>query len=313
MEACSTMKSEKIPTVSIGIPVYNGENYLEQALQSLLAQTYTDFEIIITDNASTDRSREICQKYVALDPRVRYYQNETNLGCTGNFNIVFKYARGKYFKWAPHDDLYEPTFLEKCVEPLERDPGIVLSYARTSIIDENGKFVRNHDVKLRIDVPEPHIRFHDLLVDYLVYEIYGIIRTDAIKRTPLFGGFGHEDGVLLAHLGLMGRFHEVPAHLFLNREHSQKSWNFYKDYRAYTVWLVPSKAGKILLPRWRMGYEYVKAIGSVKLGWKESLLCYLQMGFWIKTFWKSLIANVFIAAGQIIALPFKSKKKPLAE
>jgi glycosyltransferase involved in cell wall biosynthesis len=308
MEAYTIVESEKIPTISIGIPVYNGENYLEQTLQSLLAQTCKDFEIIITDNASNDRTREICQKYVALDPRVRYFRNATNLGCTGNFNIVFQYARGKYFKWAPHDDLYDPKFLEKCVEPLERDPGIILCYARTSIIDENGKFVKNHDIKLRIDVPEPHIRFHDLLVDYFVYEIYGIIRTDALKRTPLFGGFGHEDGILLAHLGLMGRFHEVAEHLFLNREHPQKSWNFYKNFRAYTVWLVPSKAGKILLPRWRMGYEYVKAIASVPLGWHESFLCYLQMGFWVKTFWKSLIANIVIAVYQIIKLPFRRLK-----
>ena len=128
------MSAMNTPKLSIGIPVYNGENYLEKAIQSFLTQTFQDFEIIITDNCSTDRTQEICQKYVTLDPRVHYFRNETNLGCTGNFNRVFQYAKGKYFKWAPHDDLYEPTFLEKCVEPLERAPGVVLCYTRTTVI-----------------------------------------------------------------------------------------------------------------------------------------------------------------------------------
>lgn len=303
------MDNQAIPKVSIGIPVYNGENYLEEAIQSLLGQTFKDFELIITDNCSTDRTGEICQKYVTLDPRVRYFRNETNLGCTGNFNLGFQYARGKYFKWAPHDDVYEPTFLEKCVNVLENDPCVVLCYTRTTIIDDDGKKVKNYDVKLRSDDPQPHIRFHDLLVNYMVYEIYGVIRSDALRQTPLFGGFGHEDGILLAHLGLLGRFYEVPEYLYLNREHKQKSWNYYKNYRTYTAWLVPSKAGKILLPRWRMGYEFVKAVASVRLGWKESILCYAQMGFWLKTFWKSLIANVVIAFYQLVTLPFQSSRR----
>jgi glycosyltransferase involved in cell wall biosynthesis len=301
---------KKTPKISIGIPVYNGDNYLEEAIQSLLAQTYRDFEVIITDNASTDRTQEICRKYEKTDQRIRYYRSETNVGCTANFNLVFKYAQGKYFKWAPHDDLYAPTFLEKLVEVLEQNPDVVLSYSRTSIIDAEGKIVKNYDVKLRSDAPEPHIRFHDLLVNYMVYEIYGLIRTDSLKQTPLFGGFGHEDGILLAHLGLLGRFYEVPEYLYLNREHPQKSWNFYKNYRTYTAWLAPEKAGKILLPRWRMGYEFVKAVASVKLGFRESCLCYIQMGYWLRTFWKSLIANVVIATFQIITLPFARRNKP---
>jgi GT2 family glycosyltransferase len=102
MEAHTIMEGEKIPTVNISILVYNSMNYLKQALQSLLAQIYKDFESIITDNASTDRSGEIGQKNVALDPRVRYFQNETNLGCTGNSSSVFKYARGKYYYMGSH-------------------------------------------------------------------------------------------------------------------------------------------------------------------------------------------------------------------
>jgi hypothetical protein len=223
--------------------------------------------------------------------------------------LVFTYARGEYFKWAPHDDLYEPTFLEKLVAVLDHHPDVVVAYARTSIIDEHGTWVKNYDSSLRIDAREPHIRFHEFLFDYMVYEIYGLIRSDVLRKTPLFGGFGHEDGVLLAHLGMLGRFQEVPEYLFLNREHPDKSWNFYKTYREYTVWLVPSKAGKILLPRWRMGYEYVNAIVAVPLERREKILCYLQMVAWIRTFWKSLIANLVIAAGELLTLPLRPLRR----
>lgn len=295
------------PKVAIGIPVYNGENYVGATIQSLLDQTYKDFELIVLDNASTDRTPEIVQEFAKKDPRIRYHCNPKNIGCTGNFNNVFMLSNSPYFKWAPHDDLYAPEFLEKCIEVLERDPKVVLCYTKTSIIDSEGKVVGKHEVKLRSDSSETHIRFHDLLVNFMVYEIYGVIRSDALKKTPLFGGFGHEDGVLLAHLGLLGRFHEVPEYLYFNREHAQKSWNFYKNYRDYTVWLVPSKAGKILLPRWRMGFEFAKSVASAPIGLRQRLLCYLQMGYWLRMFWKSLIANVVVAFFQFVALPFRKR------
>ncbi len=299
---------ERIPRLGIGIPVYNGENYLEETINSLLAQTFQDFEIFISDNASNDTTEEICRRFADNDPRFHYHRYENNRGATWNFNNVFKLSRNEFFKWAPHDDLYDPKFVEKCIEVLDGDNGVVLCYTKTTIIDENGKSVKKFETNLRVDNEKPHVRFHDLLVDYMVYELYGVVRSIALRKTPLFGGFGHDDGVLLAHLGLLGRYHEIQEYLYYNREHAQKSWNFYKTYREYTVWLDPTKAGKILLPRWRMGYEYVKAIASVELQWREKLLCYLQMSFWVKMFWKSLIANVVIAALQILALPFRLLK-----
>lgn len=297
--------TKAVPKLGIGIPVYNGENFLEETLTSLLAQTYQDFEIFISDNASTDRTPEICRRYAAADARITYVRYEQNRGATWNFNNVFRLSRNEFFKWAPHDDLYDPDFLKKCIAVLEADPGLVVCYTKTSIIDEHGAVVKQFDSTLRVGDPAPHVRFHDLLVDYMVYELYGVIRSEALRQTPLFGGFGHDDGVLLAHLGLLGRYHEIPEYLYYNREHPQKSWNFYKNYRDYTVWLDPTKAGKILLPRWRMGFEYVKAIRSVALPFGEKMRCYWQMSYWVRMFWKSLIANVVIAAFQIITLPVR--------
>src|SRR5262252_3377793 len=116
------------PTVSVGLPVYNGERYLEESIDSILAQTYTDFELIISDNASTDRTECICRRYAAADARVRYYRNERNIGGYPNHSRVFSLARGRYFRFAAHDDVCDRQLLARCVEALELHPEAVLSY-----------------------------------------------------------------------------------------------------------------------------------------------------------------------------------------
>ena len=93
------------PRVSIGLPVYNGQEFLEETLHSILNQTFNDFELIICDNASTDRTAEICRSFAKRDRRIRYYRNEINLGAAKNFNGVFFLARGEYLKWSDNDDL----------------------------------------------------------------------------------------------------------------------------------------------------------------------------------------------------------------
>src|SRR3989337_590294 len=124
-----------MPTVSIGLPVFNGEKYLRQALDSILAQTYQDFELIISDNASTDKTQQICREYVKKDSRIRYYRNKRNLGATRNHNRVFELSCGEYFKWASHDDLLAPEFLSRCVSVLDQDHSIVLCHSKTGRIN----------------------------------------------------------------------------------------------------------------------------------------------------------------------------------
>src|SRR5687768_13669514 len=114
------------PKVSIGLPVYNGADFIQACVASLLAQDYGDFEIVISDNASTDRTEEICRDLVAKDNRVRYFRNETNLGACPNYNKVFHHARGEYFKWAAHDDECHPAMIRRCVEVLSASPSSVV-------------------------------------------------------------------------------------------------------------------------------------------------------------------------------------------
>ena len=119
------------PRLTVGLPTYNGEEYLAQALDSLLAQTFTDFELIISDNASTDATESIARAYAARDPRIRYVRHPRNRGSAFNHTYVIREARGEYFKWASDDDLYAPDLLERCVEALDNRPEIPLAHAWT--------------------------------------------------------------------------------------------------------------------------------------------------------------------------------------
>lgn len=138
--------SNNQPRLSIGLPVFNGDKFLNKAIDSLLAQTFEDFELIISDNASTDKTEEICRTYAEKDQRIRYYRNEKNIGCARNFNRVFKLSSAEYFKWAAHDDLHAPNFLMKCVEVLDQNPSVILCHSQVYIIDEYGKFLQNYDL-----------------------------------------------------------------------------------------------------------------------------------------------------------------------
>jgi len=291
---------ETKPRVSIGLPVYNGENYLAKVLDSLLIQTFSDLEIVICDNASTDATQEICQAYVRKDSRVRYHRNDINLGPGPNYNRAFLLSRGEYFQWAAHDDLFAPDYLEKCVRVLDDDPSVVLCHAKTCFIDGDGRVTGNYDHHKPSDSPEPNVRFGALIHNVKCFEIFGVIRASALRRTPLQGSFGHADGILLARLGLLGRFHEIPEFLFFNRDHAEKSIYKYQTYRDYAVFYDPRNAGKILLPRWRMGYEYAKAVAGVPLGMRDRFLCSLRLLGWAARFWKSLLANIFFAGMQLV-------------
>jgi glycosyltransferase involved in cell wall biosynthesis len=281
--------------------VFNGENYLDEALDSILAQTYSDFELIISDNASTDRTEEICRAYAARDERVRYFRNETNLGVAKNYNRVFELSSGEYFKWAAHDDLCAPEYLERCVEILDREPDVVLCYPKTSIIDEHGEFVRNHFDGFNLRSAKPHERFRDFLhVHGLCNPIVGLIRARTLERTPLIGSYLSPDRVLLGELALRGKFYEVPERLFFRRDHPQRSMRANPDLDERLAWIDPARGGQIQLPRWRWLFEYLLAIRRVRLGWYEKLLCYVQMGRWVRWHWRKLKDDLVRAAKQIL-------------
>ena len=157
------MKKSKNPIVSIGMPVYNGEQWLGDAIESILNQSYDDFEFIISDNASTDNTQDVCERYAAADPRIRYIRNDKNLGANPNFNKVFTESRGTYFKWASCNDFLHPDMLNKCVAALENNSDAVLAFPNTKLfIQADGEYQEYDDIfSLTSDQPEK--RFQDLI------------------------------------------------------------------------------------------------------------------------------------------------------
>ncbi|HEY0450395.1 glycosyltransferase family A protein [Actinophytocola sp.] len=207
------------PRLTIGLPVYNGENYLAESIDALLAQTYSDFELVISDNASTDGTEEICRKYAEGDDRVRYVKQARNIGAAPNHNFVVDEARGELFKWASHDDLYAPDLVASCVGLLDANPDAVLAHAYMAIVDETGAVTQTYDYRLATDSPSAPVRFRDLLFTDGGDDMYGVIRTDVMRRIAPHDSYHNAGRKLVAELVLYGRFLQVPEVLFFRREH----------------------------------------------------------------------------------------------
>lgn len=296
-----------MPRVTIGLPVYNGEKLVGEALESLLGQTVGDFEIIISDNASTDGTEEICRGYVERDPRLRYDRSPTNVGAAGNFNRIFPLATGQYFKWAAHDDLLAPDFLERCVEVLDRDPSVVLCAPRAMIIDAAGEKRGLYEFEVKVDSDDAAERFRETLRGHKCYEVFGLIRTDVLKKTDLIGLYAHGDGVLLSDLALRGKFCELPEPLFFPREHDTQSMAMVWDYHAYTAWFDSGKAGKIVFPCWRILREYIRVVNRAPISIGRRMACRRHIAAWCVEWRRRLRGDLTAAARRVLGIPRKAK------
>jgi glycosyltransferase involved in cell wall biosynthesis len=272
--------------VSIGLPVYNGERFLAEAIESLLGQTYGDFELVISDNASTDSTGEICAAYARKDSRIRYYRTQHNIGCNPNFRRVFQLTSEEYFKWATHDDLHAPTFLEHIVAALNANPSIALCYARALMIDEAGNRLGERAYPLNLLDPEladPAERFWRVLdIDLGSPAVYGVFRRKFLEKTPLMGTTYAADQVLLAEVALRGMFCEIPEGLMLHREHDSRSVHENPTRHALVAWVEPSKRGKLTFPMWHRVGAYAAAIWRSSPDWRVAISCCIHLTRWMK-------------------------------
>ncbi len=277
------------PKLSIGVPVYNGQRYLEQALSSLVGQTFTDFELILCDNASTDNTGKICESFAARDSRIRYYRNAKNIGANPNFNRALELATGEYFKWAAYDDICLPTYLEKCIAALEADPSATLAHTRTAIIDEASKRIdldpqslaargitlkQIQDPPRRFDSNCASTRYADVLLrTKWVFEIFSVFRTAQLRSTGGMGDFYGTDKVLLANLALQGKFIEIDEDLFLRRNHAEQSSQM-KTAAQRAAWSGASKPAGILVSQRKCLAGYRRAISVAPLRMGQKLACH---------------------------------------
>ncbi len=308
--------SDDIPRVSIGMPAYNAADYIAEAIESLLAQTYTDFELIISDNASTDDTELICLTYAERDSRIRYYRQEENQGAFWNFHRVLELARGTYFKWAPHDDTCAPTLLERCVDVLDDNPEIALCYTHGAKVDQFGRrmtedpehadgskgvvhtgeagFPRQHH-----DSPKPWKRFLGVLLgSSWSADFFGVMRTDVLRKTCLIPQCYGGEKVLTGELALCGPFHAIPETLFFQRIHASASGsqNAAESQREFVN---PRLAKKFTSTRLRLLGGYVRAIQNTKLSFGERLRCYCVLLRYLAQVkkWKNVVWSAVAGTG----------------
>lgn len=281
-----------VPRLTIGLPVYNGGRYLTESIDSLLDQTYDDFELIISDNASTDNTSEICRRYEKQDPRVRYFRQPRNIGAAPNHNFVARQSRAELFKWAAHDDLYAPELLSRCVEALDKYPEVVLAHAWTAHIDNSGTVTRTFEYPLATASSRAPERFRSLLFCQGGDDYYGVMRARTVRCVAPQGSYHHADRTIVAEVGLYGPFYQVPSWLYFRREHPQQvegGWpeRAWPSARARCANMDPRRADRLRHPSIRLYGEYVwayvDALRRAPLSSPDRWECYRHLAHWLVT------------------------------
>jgi glycosyltransferase involved in cell wall biosynthesis len=282
------------PKVSVGLPVFNGKRFVAEAIESILAQTFEDLELVISDNASTDGTEEICRAYVEKDERVRYVRNRENLGAAYNYNQTFHLSSGMYFKWAAHDDAIRPQFLDRCVEILDRDSSAVIAYPRWKAIDEAGQPQDYAYAPWDVSSAVPYRRFRNAMAMAGLgsVPIFGLIRSEVLHSTGLHRAYAHGDHVLLSELSLYGTFHEIPEELQLHRWHAGRYSQSSSTSRR-VGWWAPASTRRFplpidtlrlaVLPVILRGMGHLGAVTRTPIGWREKVRCdaeFVRWGCW---------------------------------
>lgn len=269
------------PRVSIGLPVYNGQRFIEETITAILAQTWTDLELVISDNASTDRTEAICRAYAARDQRIRYFRNPDNFGAAENYNLAFRRARGEFFKWSAHDDLIAPEFVARCLTVLEADPGAVLCWPRTVDIDADGRPISDKQYELHADADDAVERFAEMIgMAHTCEAIFGLIRSAVLAQTPLIAPYADSDRVLLAELALRGRFRSLDEPMFFYRDHDERSTEVYPSRDERIAWFDPALAGRIVFPHFRQFVEYWRTPARAGLPARARWRCRVRLLPW---------------------------------
>ena len=260
--------------VTIGVPVYNGADYLEVAMDALLAQTHNNLEILIADNKSTDDSLAIAERYAQADDRVTVLSADENRGAAWNYNRVVEVASGSYFKWAAHDDICLPTYVERCADVLDADDATTLAYPKTIIIDGSGNMRNDYDDGLNLDATSSITRGAALLWRVgLCNAVFGVMRTADLRTTGMIQSFDSSDISLLAELALRGKFHEVNERLFLRRRHEAASRSANTSTEEVAAWFGPdAKSGRsVSLNKayqsavWRWDANILRRVGAAAM------------------------------------------------
>ena len=275
-----------VPRLSIGLPVYNGENFLAESIESLLGQTYEDFELIISDNTSNDGTEDICRTYAAQDSRIRYIRQQHNIGSAPNHNFVIKQARGELFKHASHDDLYARDLLTLCIAALDEHPQVVLAHSWSAVIDSSGAITELVEYPVDTAAPRAPDRLRSMLFDGWGDDEGGVIRTEVLRRTPLHASYHFADRTFTAEIALHGPFYMVPDWLYFRREHAGQGGKK-GNVRTRCAHMDPRRASRLTNPTIRLYTEYIwgyfSAIRHAPLSPAERRECYRVLASFVSS------------------------------
>lgn len=272
------------PTVGIGLPVYNGADYLRDAIESVLAQTFEDFELLICDNASTDATPEICREYADKDDRIRYVRNRVNLGGGPNHRRVFELNRGRYYRLFHHDDAMHPELLARCVEVLDANPQIVSAFSSAARINSKGEVTGHYSPLPHFESNDPVVRVWEALrFGEEPLALFGLVRADVMEKIDLPGNSPSADRVWVAELAMHGPFQEIREPLFLHREYPNRSLSAFGFGHATIAWWDPKAVSSFSFPYWRTFRALVRAINRAPLSKPDKLRAYRLVGRWAGT------------------------------
>lgn len=210
--------SKSGPKVSVAIPVYNGAQWIRPTIESILNQTFENFELVITDNQSTDNTVEICRDFLQQDKRIVLHVNETNIGAALNFNRAFELSGADYFKWASSNDIIAPTFLERCVDVLDTESDIVVAAPKTQIINENDEVVKRCNEDMHLCEDDPFDRFTSFFNRVRLNDlVQALMRSDVLRKTTLHAVYPGSDTILMAEMAARGKVHQVQEFLLSRR------------------------------------------------------------------------------------------------
>ena len=278
------------PRISIGLPVFNGERFLLETLESIAAQTFGDFEVAISDNASTDATGEIARDFALRDSRFVYSRSERNLGAAPNYNRAYSMTSGPLFKWAAHDDVLAPTYLERCLAQLEAVPDAVLCQSLFHYIDESSQILGTYASELEgVDGDRASGRFAAVVLKpHPCNEFFGLIRREALTGSLLHASFHGADRALMAQLALRGRLLVVRDPLLRMREHLTRYTRSAVRPADRLAWHDASRAGVRELPTLRLYREYLAMVRSEPLEDRERRACLGYLARWWVTNWNAV-------------------------
>ncbi len=273
-----------LPRLTIGLPVFNGEDLLCESIDALLGQSYEEFELLISDNASTDSTQDICQDYAKQDSRVRYIRQPHNIGLQPNENFVMRQGRTELFKLAAHDDLYARDLIKRCIEALDEHPEVVVAHAWEARIDVAGKLTEALSYSVAADARRAPDRFRSMLFDGWDDYTYGVMRSEVLRRAHLLGSHHFSDRTFNTELNLHGPFYLVPEWMYFRREHPERTEPYtIRTRAAYMNYRRMSRLNPAVRLYGEYIWAYVTAIRSAPMSAAEKRECLGHLAAWLST------------------------------